>query len=369
MASRYRAWSLLVRILFDADTPVSNGKLRQLLLPDESFWQDIISMANANHVTAALWNSLRSKQLDGSLSLDAKEYLESFNVLNLHKNTAIRKQGLECMAVLNSADIEPMPIKGLAYQLGAAGDDVTNRFLIDIDIMVPAESASLAQAELAKVGFDSFPNETVDYSTHLHLQPMWRKGSPATIEIHRAPVTELFFAALPTPEVWKNSSSNELQGVRFRLPNPTDAAMIVFLHNVMIDRCQALYLTPLRSFLDASWLRSQHDHALNWSQNLQRAGRIDAEAAFRRFAYTLYRLAGSSFLKADEFSAKDYLHFEISHMVAAMPALELWAERLDRLTAEQILEQHDARDNGWSINAYRTKEIAAMLVRGVRNLV
>ena len=369
MTTRYRVWRLLVRILFDENSVSANGSLREQLPGDEKFWQEMISVANANLVTSALWNNLRAKNLDGRATDDAKEYLDSFNVLNLHKNACIRKQGLECIAMLNKADIEPMPIKGLAYQLGPSGNAVEDRFLVDIDIMVPAESASQAQLELAKYGYEEIPTNAVDYNTHLHLKPVWRKGLPATVEIHRAPVTNLYYPALPTPDVWNNASRETYRGVQYRLPSPTDAAMIVFLHNAMIDRCLSLYMIPLRAYLDANRLRAQYDHGLDWTSNLKRAGQIDATDEYRRFANILYRLSGNSFLQPEHFTVADRIHYQASRLVAAMPGLERWAERLDRLSADQILDQYNARDNRLSINAYRTREIAAMLLRGVRNLV
>ena len=94
MTSQYRIWNLLVRILFDSNSPASNQALREDLIRDENFWEDVISISNTDLVTSELWTILCQKQLQDCVSPNALEYLESLNNLNVNISKAIRFQAL-----------------------------------------------------------------------------------------------------------------------------------------------------------------------------------------------------------------------------------------------------------------------------------
>jgi len=368
VTSQYRIWSLLVRILFDPNSPGSNQELREKLIRDESFWQEVISMSNADLVTSELWTILRQKQLEDCVSPNALEYLESLNCLNINISKAVRDQALECIEALNRAGIVPMPIKGVAYQLAASGEDVLDRFLTDIDIMVPAESASRAQEVLCELDYRIVPSEIVDYGTHHHLEPMWRESGPVTIEIHRSAVPRALESALPCASIWKNASSESRNGIQFRLPSPTDSAMVVFLHNVMCDRCLSKCVVPLRSFLDADRLQFLYGNVIDWDKNLGRISKIGARSAFRRFAYIMYRLSGRKFVDDMQFTRSDFLHYQICHLAEVRPALADWAMRFERLSNHQLRKSYDVGESSLSIHAYRMREIGAMLMNGMNGI-
>jgi len=363
-----RLWTLLVQVLFEEDCPETKDELASRITSIGGHWGEFVSLANSSFVTGMLWKEMCRKKVDGLVPSDMREYLEAFSEINRERSNALRRQTLECIAALQRCSIPAMPIKGASYLLADSHRAVEDRFMTDIDIVVPGDCAARALSSLEQLDYEPLPHHSVDYTTHHHLPPMWRPGNPTTIEIHRAPIPSLIEACMPTSEIWENASSVKRRRTDFFLPNATDAMTILFAHCALVDRNLALLQIPLRSYLDAVHIATEYSGAVDWDVVTARADTIGERASVRGFMATLERLCQKSFAAKRSKSLANDAHFLLCRMAQSMPLLGFMAKRLDRLSAFNLRKNRIAPDELGSATAYRLKEIGSMLWRGARRI-
>jgi hypothetical protein len=340
MNTRLHVWRFLVAVLNGRDPAKVAALVEQACRAGPSRWTYLISFANEQLVTAPLWSALRRCGRGALVSADAADYLRSFHSFNNERNKAILAQFYEFVGALNSSGIEPMPLKGLAYLVANVFPETGDRYLSDIDLLVPEDAVEVAQRILLDLGYG--PSSTIDYSRHHHLVPMIRADRPVAIELHRAPVPRYAERALPTAELWAQSQQCAAGGVRTRLAAPTDAAMLSFLHSRVVDRDGRLLLMPLRLFYDAHVLDQRYGPLIDWRRNLDQASRVGVAGSLRRYLYALREIAGVETNCGS--SLGDVAHFAICKTAIAWPMLANVARRLDaRLKRADIGRQQSAK--------------------------
>ena len=354
--NRWSVWNAVAGLLKAADDPVLATRIESLS-SDAHFWRELISIANWQLVTASLWSALQRARLDTACPDDAREYLQSFHAYNSARNNAILAQLAECVDAFNRSGIEPMLLKGTAYVATHLHGHVGDRYLSDVDLLVPADAAEEAHRLLVGLGYR--PGYERDYSAHHHLVPMIRDGAPVAVELHRAPVPSFAAQALPVADVWASSVPGSASGQRYRIPSPTDAGMLVFLHAIVVDRNFALLLVPLRLMHDASLLQSRHGASIDWHSNFARAARIGRAVDLRRYLHVLTKTFALQPLARSRPSLLDTLHFSLCAAAVRWPTLVRWAERADRLSARRIEEKYGG-DATSALNRHRLREVASM---------
>lgn len=334
MNYRLNAWHLLVGLLNGRNDAMAATHLERLVDVRPSCWTDLISLANEHLVTAPLWSGLRRCGLEEVVPTDAADYLQTFHEFNSARNRAILAQLYEFVAALNSSSIEPMPLKGTGYLVAGVFEHLGDRYLSDIDLLVPEDVVARAEAILLELGYR--PASRIDYTRHHHLVPMVRGDSPVAIELHRAPVPKYAERAIPAEELWQQSVATEAGKGRVRLASPTDAAMLSFVHSQVVDRDGVLLLIPLRLFHDIH-LVQERCGIIDWRRNLERAFRVDAERCLRRYLYTLERITGVD--TGCDASFADEAYFNLCRWAIAWPPFG----RLARRTALRSQRVHEAR--------------------------
>jgi hypothetical protein len=330
MNERWRTWKLLVGLLGGRNDVAYAAMLRREASADAELWRQLISMANEHLVTALLWSALQRSGLAAEAPTNAADYLRSFHDYNSARNHAIEAQVAECAATFNAAGIEPMLLKGAAHLAaglyGAAGD----RYLSDVDLLVRSEHVDRAQELMRELGYR--PATDKNYSRHHHLAPMIRDAAPVAIELHRAPLPRHVPQALSLAVLWDASTASTANGARVRLPSPTDAAMLTFLHSAVADRDLALLLMPLRLFYDVHLLALRHGASIDWPTNFDRARRVGAATSLQRYLHVLSRIFGGGSLGEVRRSAADRVYFSLCAGAVRWPVIGRWAQRVERFS-------------------------------------
>ncbi len=363
MSERLRIWQLAVALLHHGDTRSLAEKLDREIGSSTERWNTLISLANENLVTATLWSALRRAGLTPMVADDAAEYLQSFHEFNSARNRAIRDQLVEYIDALHRAGIESMPLKGAAYLLTELHGDIGDRFLSDIDLLIPEDAVEEGTRILRSLGYT--PASARDYSAHHHLPPQVRDEGPAALEPHTAPVPSYALSALPTADIWARATTPPNDG-RYRLPSPTDAAMLVFLHSEVVDRNLALLLVPLRLLHDLHLLQLRHGNDIDWDANFASAEKIGAATRLRRFLHVLHRVSGIEPIARFRATASDGIHFALCQAAVSWPSILRWAMRAERLSERKIRVKYGATHGAASVNRYRLHEIAEMLRKARR---
>lgn len=365
-------WQLVTRILFEENRLEQNASLAAELPDVNSFWEQAISIANVSSVTAAVWSRLSRRGLTGCASDDARDYLASFHDINTGRNEAILEQFLECAAALNREGIVPMPIKGAAYLLSGLYDDPGERFLTDIDIMLPADRADEAYDILRDLGYRASQAERETASNK--LVPLIMRGRPAELECHLSAVPEVLEPALCTRTMWAGAVPRAVDGARFVVPAAIDSFVNSFLHAVIIDRCFVLFLCPLRLFHDAHTLITKHGDEIRDYAIIDRATRLGAFSKLRAYAYALYQLSGRNHFPSLEYTMSDMWQFALCRAAAghqwtaSNSAMIRWLIRFDCFSDYSLRKRYGVRDEGLMLHWYRLREGYEMMLRGLRKL-
>lgn len=327
MSVRFRLWEIVVALLNGRDDARVASLIEHSVGARSSRWAELVSLANAELITAPVWSALRRCGLERMVPADTADYLRSFHAFNVARNRAILAQLSEFVSTLNSAGIEPMLLKGSAYLVAGLFPDVGDRYLSDIDVLVP--EGEVGRAETALEGLGYRPASEIDYTAHHHLVPMIHPERPAAIELHRAPVPRYAQRAIPGAELWAHAELATAGNVRSRLASPTDTAMLSFMHSYVVDRDGALLLMPLRLFHDMHLLQQRHSRTIDWRRNYERASSLDSAGTLRRYLHVLHRLSGLELSRDLPRSATDNAFFAVCAATVAWPALAKWARTVD----------------------------------------
>lgn len=360
MRIRLLAWELLRDLLFPANRDDATADM-PARLGRTGVQTEILQQANASYVTAALWQALRRSGLDALLIDDVGEYLEAFYVLNAERNARIRRQLFECIGVLNRADVIPMPLKGAAYLLSDLYPEPAERFLADVDLLIPVTKASDAASALAAVGFQPAPSK-FDYTGHHHLPGLVRSLDDVAVELHTAPVLALAQGGLSTDEIWAGARGQQATGCRWLAASTTDAAMLSFLHGEVVDRDLARCIVNLRGFQDLDRLVERDGDEIDWERNRDRARRGGVLPAFFRYVSVFGWLTGRSVARSVAGRRlRGRAHYSLCRLAVRWRSIQRWAGDLQALRARRLMQRYAIGSNPVTLTAYRIRALGGIV--------
>ncbi len=337
MNPRINAWDVLTRLLFErvavsSDAPTVHPQIDG----SRTLVENLIALANEALVTGSLRRCLRSVGIFGELESEAQDYLDAYHELNLRRNGIFRERLLECLRTLNAAGIVPMPLKGAAYMLTGLYADPGERYLSDLDILVPEGTMVSAVEALRRIGFREAETPDCDYTKHHHYPPLVRTLDDPAVELHYYPVTHAAAKILPAGELWADAARRHTADCHYMLASPTDTALLCFVHSELGSRHLARFLINLRAYTDLWTLTKSHGKDVHWHTNLSRAKRGPARVLFRKHAAVFETLTGEPALSAQR-PSYHAMTYRLCRTALGQPWIIRLAAELDTLSAAQIL--------------------------------
>ncbi|WP_296313639.1 nucleotidyltransferase family protein [Winogradskyella sp. UBA3174] len=183
MPNLFNTYQLIADILsFDS----SNDTLKDQLTQPEMNW-DTLVIESSKHVSLpALYCRLRSRKLLDVLPEELQVYLEKITSINRNRNKAILKQ-VDCLTQLfNTNQIDHVFLKGAALLAAGYYEDLGERMIGDIDILVAKNQVDIAFDLLIQQDYiPSAQTLGAAFFEHKHLPRLTKKKHIAAIEIHR----------------------------------------------------------------------------------------------------------------------------------------------------------------------------------------
>lgn len=149
-------------------------------------WDAIVVEGSKHLVLPAIFCRLKSKNILHVLPDELNNYLEEITAINRNRNISIIAQANSISKLLNNNTIEHAFLKGTALIVANCYDDIAERMVGDIDIIVSKNQLELAY-NLLKDN-DYFPMEQTlgnDYFEHKHLPRLRTKKHICAVELHR----------------------------------------------------------------------------------------------------------------------------------------------------------------------------------------
>ncbi len=226
----------------------------------------LLALASAELILPALYPRLVARNLISPLPEDLATALFAVTELNRERNSFILSDALSVISLLNGVGIDPIPLKGVAYLLAGVYDDPAERFLSDLDLLIPESQFPSALAALSDAGYNPLYCE-IDPIVDLrhHAPPMVRQGH-MPVELHRSIGLGLPSRILPSSEIIASSQLFTVPGhpnLRVRLPSPEHLVIHLIVHSQIWHDYSGRIWPPLRALDDLVHL-ARHFPNIDW---------------------------------------------------------------------------------------------------------
>lgn len=165
----------------------SSKSLLEKTLSNKAFnWDNIVIEGSKHLVLPAIYCRLKSKQLTHLLPEELDTYLKEITALNRSRNSQIIFQINTLSELLKAHEIEHVFLKGAALISGDYYEDIAERMLGDIDILISNDQLDYAFQLLKDNSY--YPIEQTlgnDFFEHKHLPRLKTDTYICAVELHR----------------------------------------------------------------------------------------------------------------------------------------------------------------------------------------
>ncbi|PTV94998.1 putative nucleotidyltransferase-like protein [Rhodobacter aestuarii] len=149
---------------------------------DQKFDEKISILAAIHHVTPLLG---RLSERDNASHFASKSLLDYFQFIrseNCKRNAGLKQDLLEVISNLNSMGIHPLLFKGAAHLTQGFYGNIADRYMLDLDILVPKSRTLEACDMLRKLGYKDTQEAGINMHIGKHAPGMRRDET--LVEIH-----------------------------------------------------------------------------------------------------------------------------------------------------------------------------------------
>ncbi|MCF6212540.1 MAG: nucleotidyltransferase family protein [Flavobacteriaceae bacterium] len=163
--------------------PERKKKIARLITSGYVDWDMLVKFSSNQMVVPAVYFNLKNAQLLALLPEGLERYFEKITQANRSRNKALLKQANDLAILLQKHQINAIFLKGMAHLIGGLYQDIGERMVGDIDILV-AKNRVKETASLIKKGgyYNCLENEELDKPRH--YRRLAHKDYIASVEIH-----------------------------------------------------------------------------------------------------------------------------------------------------------------------------------------
>ncbi len=159
-------------------------------LSDPGFdWDAIVVVGSEHLVLPAIYCRLKSKQLLSLLPKDLNTYLEKLSAINRNRNNALLEQMHSISQLLNAHQIEHVFLKGAALLAHGCLEDLAERMVGDIDILISKAQIHQAFNLLKQQEYSETFGFAYENTGFRHLDRLISKKRLAAVELHNELLT------------------------------------------------------------------------------------------------------------------------------------------------------------------------------------
>ncbi len=251
-------------------------------------WERVVSVANAELLTPALYHALRSKGLlEGTGDTQLNEFLQAVFEANRLRNEGIQEQIEDIQAILAQEDIVPLVLKGGAVVTEGLYPDDGIRVMNDLDIMIEPSRFEVALRLLKEGGYREFGRELNRW--HHHTPRMNKAGYPAAIEPHFRIVYDRDIEYIPYTEETTMPSRNP-RFSNIRVLTPHWHLYHAFIHAAIVDKHHQRWILGLRYLYDFAMLSVSYKGSVDWKTLYEETRRWGHHKIFEDYVYLANQL-------------------------------------------------------------------------------
>ena len=145
-------------------------------------WESIVKISTAHFVFPALYCNLKKANFLHYLPEELVNYMIHITDLNRERNQEIIEQAKEINDLLLANNITPIFLKGTGNLLEGLYDDIAERMVGDIDIIISKEDVLKAYKILKK---NNYTSNSIIFDSHRHLPRLIKSNKISAIELHK----------------------------------------------------------------------------------------------------------------------------------------------------------------------------------------
>jgi len=269
-------------------------EIRNLIRSGAVEWEQVVWVSTGQFVFPALYIQLKHADLLEEMPHDLVEYMDEFTTKNRERNQQIVNEAIEISALLNKYEISPIFLKGTAHLLDNLYEDIAERMVGDIDLLVEETEMVPAAEILITAGYTPLNTyNPKDFKVTKHYPRLINGGLTAAVEIHRQ------ILMIPYN---KTIDSKELIRACRRLDLPVKAYVLGDAHQI-IHNILNVQINDHGYYYADIFLRQEYDLLLL-------AKRINSLQVVRDFGHYLPRMNGNLAVTAKILNNPDCISFE-----------------------------------------------------------
>ena len=293
--TNYQDFELLCFFLTSGGGELNNSSFSEADIKNTN-WDRLFQLADGYLVIPTLYLNLKRKGYLTYLDAEARNFLEAIYELNCEHNHRLKNEALSVIRLLNSRDIKPVLLKGIAGLLTGLYEDDGERIIGDIDLLVDQSELITVVELLLDHGCQcdqAVCEQVFEGRFFMHELTIMSKSGAAKIDLHVRPTGPSGARAFISAEESKiNAEVIEVGEARAILPSPFFRLMHNFYHAQHLDHSFYVYgQINLRQLIDWVKLWRQYGGEVNYFE-------IDDKVRLHRKAtsFSLYTLNAERYL-------------------------------------------------------------------------
>ncbi|MBV7269260.1 nucleotidyltransferase family protein [Winogradskyella luteola] len=282
----------------------TDSELEKTLSNPKFNWDAIVVEGSKHLILPALYCRLKAKGLLLVLPDELNTYLEEITSINRNRNTSILKQVHILSQLLNQHNVNHLFLKGTALLAADYYNDIAERMIGDIDILVDLKQLDFAFNLLQNNGYTPIEQTFGDtFFEHKHLPRLKTKKNISAVELHRK-----LFVTYKEKEL---SNANLLAYKRKKNNVSIPSQEHLFNHNILNYQ-----INDYGNLYNGISFRSIYD-----TISLQRRQKMDITTYKNRVFKKYFRLAGLFFEDIQKMSGLKtnfttaFYHYKLRHRV------------------------------------------------------
>ncbi|XPF93449.1 nucleotidyltransferase family protein [Colwellia sp. RE-S-Sl-9] len=288
-------YKITQQVFFDLSTwllhPDKYSSEQLSRLQNEEAYLPIISLAHQYWLVGPLTNRLKSADVWRKLPEKLQSYLIDIEKLYLNRINAIKAETIFVSQLLVDANIKVVVIKGAASIFNGVADPISNRYMKDIDILVPEQLQQKAYNILRKNGYKKDINYFDVNASDAHHAPPLLKNNICYIELHRWVVAKHLKKVLETDNVWITTVPLHLTDeLIVEQLNPTNQVILSIVHSEIQNGGFDQKHIDLHQMFNLLTIVQHFFGKINWQLVKHCFEKSNQEDVLTTTLYVLYRL-------------------------------------------------------------------------------
>lgn len=247
---------------------VNNTELKDIMLSQDTPWDEIIDFANQHLLIPALHDALQQKDLIKLVKNEKMvEYLSTVYEFNRIRNEAILVQVQEICHLFAEIDVTPVLLKGASALSEGHYHSIGARVMVDLDILVPEDKIFKCIELLKSKGkYKLIDEEKSSWSIddHHHYLRIYNDDGVAALELHHHALAKEAYPYLTDQKLMEHVRKSKIIDNAYVI-EPTFEFYHAFLHSEISSYAHTNNTFRLRHLQQAAIIATVCQKEMNWN--------------------------------------------------------------------------------------------------------